>query len=331
MEPNAGSNGALITADVAKSKLSIALTKANLLVQTLQNRANDLIIDDDPENMEAVQAFLKDSKWALKIVEDSHKEIKKPFFEAGKACDMAKNELTAIIEEISKPVNAKYTVVCNEIDRKKREQEEKKQREQQIKTGVEANILDFATKIAGSKTKKDLTDVERLINLEKSDSRSAKYGEWHEYAIGRYDEVLLPIIKEQKIKVDEFEKLEAKLAKENDPAKADELKSQIENKENEIAQNQVKVQEVALNQTMMPVSNEAEEVLPEVTKAGSNMVCEIVDLKTVFKKQPDLLKIELSLVDAKKLGATLRDAGAFKGQDELVIDGIKFKIEKRWK
>jgi len=173
MEPNAGSNGALITADVAKSKLSIALTKANLLVQTLQNRANDLIIDDDPENMEAVQAFLKDSKWALKIVEDSHKEIKKPFFEAGKACDMAKNELTAIIEEISKPVNAKYTVVCNEIDRKKREQEEKKQREQQIKTGVEANILDFATKIAGSKTKKDLTDVERLINLEKSDSRSA--------------------------------------------------------------------------------------------------------------------------------------------------------------
>lgn len=321
----------LITVDAAKIQLSIALTKMNLLVQTLQTRADKLIIDDDPEHMEEVQVFLKDSKSALKIVDDSHKEIKKPFFEAGKACDAAKNDLTGIIEGILKPVNVKYTAVCNEIDRKKQEAAQKKAKEEGIKTGVEANILDFATRIAGCKTKKDLTEVESIINLEKSPSRATKYGEWHEYAINRYNDTLLPIIKDQKVKVDEFEKLAAALAKENDPTKADELQTKIDAKENEIIQNQVKVQESALNQVTPASTNEVEEILPDLTKAGSNMEVEIVDLKLVFKKHPELLNIELKKIDTKKLGATLRDAGAFKGFDELVFDGIKFKIEKRWK
>lgn len=331
METNAGNNGVLITTDAVKSRLSIALTKASLLIQTLQSRADALVINEDPENLEETSSFLKDTKYALKIVEDAHKEIKKPFFEAGKACDAAKNELVALIEGISKPVNSKYTAVCNEIDRKKREEAEKEQKRQKIYAGVEANILDFATKIAGAKTKKDLVDIEKLINLEKGPSRAAKYGEWHEYAIVRYNEALLPILKDQKVKVEEYEALESKLAEENNPEEADRLKQQLETKENQILQNQVKVQEEALNQQNMAPVLEVTEVLPDLTKAGSTMVVEIVDLKTVFKKHPELLSIELRTADAKKLGSTLRDAGAFKNEDELVFDGLKFKIEKRWK
>ena len=332
-EQNAGNNEnkALITIDAAKTRISIELTKVGLLIQTIQNTANDLVVNEEPENMAAVAEFLQGIKKAEKVIDETHTEVKKPYFEAGKACDNAKRELLAMITEISAPIKAKYTSVCNEIDRKKQEAEAKKQREQQIKAGVEGNILDFATRIAGCKTKKALTEVESLINLEKSPSRASKYGDLHEFAINRYNEALLPIIKDQKGKVEEFEKLEAQLSKENNPEKADELKDLMAQKENEIVQNQVKVQENALNQQSMPVSNEAEEILPDLTKAGSNMEVEIVDLKLVFKKHPELLKIELNKIDTKKLGATLRDAGAFNGKDELIFDGIKFKIEKRWK
>lgn len=320
-----------MTIDVAKTRMSIELTKVGLLIQTIQNSANDLIINEDPDNLKTVGDFLQSIKKAENIITAAHSEIKKPYFEAGKACDNAKNELLAMLTEISTPIKGKFTTICNDIDRKKREAAEKKAKDEQIKTGVEANVLDFSTRIAGCKTKKELTDIESIINLEKSPSRASKYGEWHEYAIGRYNEMLLPIIKDQKIKVEEFEKLEAKLKKEDNPEKADELKVQIENKENEIIQNQVKVQEAALNQLTPSSTSEVEEILPDVTKAGSNMEVEIVDLKLVFKKHPELLSIELKKVDTKKLGATLRDAGAFKGEDELVFDGIKFKIEKRWK
>lgn len=331
-EQNAGNiQQALMTIDAAKTRISIELTKVGLLIQAIQTQANELIVNEDEENLKKTSEFLQATKKAENVISDAHSEIKKPYFLAGQACDKAKNELLAMITEITAPIKAKYKSVNDEIDRKKQVLAEKKKREEQIKTGVEGNILDFATRIAGCKTKKALTEVESLINLEKSPSRATKYGEWHEHAINRYNEVLLPIIKDQKIKVEEFEKLGVQLAQENNPENADKLQQQLDAKENEIIQNQVKVQETALNQQSMPTSNEVEEILPDITKAGSNMEVEIVDLKMVFKKHPELLKIELNKIDTKKLGTTLRDAGAFKGQDELIFDGIKFKIEKRWK
>lgn len=331
MEQNAGNNGALLTLDTAKSKLSVALTKANLLIQTLQTRKDSLILNDEPENLEQVKLFITDKKKAEKIIDDNHKVIKKPYFDAGKAADTAKNDMLVLIGEIGNSVEAWYKKTCDEIDRKQREADEKKQREIQIKSGVEANILDFSTKIAACKTKKELTDVERLINLEKSESRGSKYAELHEFAINRYNEVLLPIIKDQKIKVDEYEKLQEELKKADNPEKADELRIKLEEKDNEITQNQIKVQETALNQQLIPNNTEPELILPDLTSAGSNMTCEIIDLKKVFTKHPELLKIELKLVETKKVGSMLRDAGNFDANGELVFDGIKFKIEKKWR
>lgn len=330
MEQNAGNNQ-LITVDTAKSKMSIELTKANLLIQTIQNRASSLVFNEDQESLDEIKKFLADTGGAEKIIEETHKAVKKPYFDAGKAVDAAKNDLVGLISGIAGPVKIKFNTLCNEIDRKEREKKDKEAKRQSILTGVESNILAFSTSIAGCKIKKELTDVERLINLEKSPSRKEKYGELHEFAIERYDTVLLPIIKDQKKKVDEYEKLQEQLAKENNAIRADQIKAQLEQKDNEITQNQVKVQEQALNQQVIPGSDSVQEILPEITKAGSNMVCEIMDLKTVFKKHPELLNIDLKLLETKKLGSTLRDAGAFKGEEELVFDGIKFKIERKWK
>jgi hypothetical protein len=331
-EQNAGNNQ-LITVDAAKTLMSVGLTKANLLVQTIASRASSLVINEDPENLEAVSKLLADVRAAKKSVEETHKEVKKPYFDAGKAVDTAKNDMIAAIDSAIGDVGDRYNKVMAEIERRKQEAEAKKQKDAQIKAGIEANILDFSTKIAACKTRKDLTDVERLINLEKSPGRATKYGEWHEFAIERYNTALLPVIKDQKEKVDEYERLEEerKAAEaENDPVKMEEIAAKMEEKGNEIIQNQVKVQEAALN-SVVPSSTAVEEILPDITKAGSTIICEIIDEKTVYKKHRELLSVELKLSDAKKLATTLRDAGAFKGQDVLEFDGMRFTIEKRYK
>lgn len=332
-EQNAGNNGQLITVDAAKTQMSVALTKMNLLVQAIATRVSQLELNENPENLEAASKIMADSRAAKKIVEDSHKEIKKPYFEAGKAVDAAKNEMVSAIDTAIGDLPDRYNKIMADIERRKQEAEAKKLRDAQIKSGIESNILEFSTKIASCKTKKELTDVERLINLEKGPSRAQKYGEWHEFAIERYNAALLPVIKDQKIKVEEYERLEEQIkAAEaaNDPLKMDELNEKLAEKENEIIQNQVKVQEEALK-SIVPVNEYAEEVLPDVTKSGSNIVCEIVDEKIVFKKHRELLNVELRASDAKKLATTLRDAGAFQGKDELIFDGMKFTIERRYK
>lgn len=319
-----------VTPEVVKQHLSIALTKATLTVQGFQDEADSLIFNDDPENLEQISAFLQKRENMDKVIDTEHEIQKKPYLEGGRACDTAKKDMKLMISTVADPVQQKYTELCNEIDRKKREKEAKEAADSAIKTGIENNVLDFSQKIASCQSKEELTSVERLINLEKSPTRASKYGEFHQEAIKRYDEVLIPILKDQKTKIDEKEKLEAALQKETDPEKHDELKTQLEEKENEIIQNQVKVQEGALSQ-QAAATEEPEVVLPSIKTKRTDIVPEIVDMALVFKKYPELLSIELKIAEAKKMGQTLKDAGAFNGKDELKVNGIKFTIKKQWK
>lgn len=322
-------NGLIVlNSDTAKHKMAIALTQQQLIMQNLSDEAATIILNED--NLETMAAFLKKVKTAEKAVEEEHERIKKPYWDSGKACDTAKKDLMGNLSAISSPVAVAYKRICDEIAERKRQNELRAEKEKQIKLGVESNIMEFSTKIAACNTRQQLTDIERLINLEKSPSRSQKYGDLHEFAIKMYDERLLPLLKDQKVKIDEKEALENKLKAETDPSKYDELISQLELKQNEITQNQVKVQEQALSQPLA-TTQVAEEIFPEVKQSGGNMLCEIVDEKKVFTKHRELLNVELRIKDAQKLAYTLRDAGAFGENKELVIDGLKFTIEKRWK
>lgn len=322
-------NGLIVlNSDTAKHKMAIALTKQELVMQNLSDEGAAIVLNED--NLEIMAAFLKKVKTAEKAVDDEHERIKKPYWDSGKACDTAKKDLLGNLSSISSPVATAYKRICDEIDERKRQATLKIERDNQIKLGVESNIMDFSTKIAACNTRQQLTDVERLINLEKSPSRSQKYGDLHEFAIKTYDERLLPLLKDQKVKIDEKEELERRLKAEQNPEKYDELQKKLDEKENEIIQNQVKVQEQALSQPIAPTVV-AEEVFPDLKQSGGNMLCEIVDEKKVFTKHRELLNVELRVKDAQKLAYTLRDAGAFGENKELIIDGLKFTIEKRWK
>ena len=141
--------------------------------------------------------------------------------------------------------------------------------------------------------------------------------------------MLLPILTDQKTKIEEKEKLEKQLEKATDPEKHEEIKAKLEEKENEIIQNQVAVQEQALNQESSSVI-EPEVIMPDVKVRRTDIVCEIVDLELAFKKSRDLLNIELKVAEAKKIGKILQDAGSFGSKEELISNGIKYTIKKQW-
>jgi len=318
-----------VTTEAAKQKMMIALTKFSLSTQKMQDEADSLVFNEDQESLDSIRSFIDKTKKAEKTVEDEHKVGKEPFLSAGKAWDTAKKDLLGVISDIKTPILTKYTSLCNEIDRKKREEIQKEERKKQILAGIEANILTYSQKIADCTSKKELTKVESLINLEKSESRASKYGDYHPKAIERFNEVLLPIIRDQKAKLDEKERLKNELKDTTDPEKFDELKEKLEEKENEILQNKVEVQENALT----PLQNEPiepEYVAPSIKAKRSDIIAEIVDINLVFKKNRELLNIELKVAEAKKIGNTLKSAGAFGDKDEITVDGIKYTIKKQW-
>lgn len=318
-----------ITQDAVKQKISIALTKATISIQAMQDEADSLVVNDEPENLTKVAEFLAKVKKADSIIDKEHETGKKPYLEGGRMWDAAKKDLLSATAAVKNPIQEKYTAVCNEIDRKKREAEQKRAAEKQILEGIESNVLSFSQQIASCQTRADLNAVERLINLEKSPNRASKYGDFHQKAITRYDEVLLPILKDQKVKIDEKEELEKQLQSVTDAAKHEEISQQLEEKQNEIIQNQVKVQEQALLQEQ-PGVQEVEVIMPTIKTKRTDIVCEIVDMALVFKKTPALLNIELKVIEAKKQGQLLKDAGAFGDKDELIVNGIKYTIKKSW-
>lgn len=317
----------VITPDVAKQKLAIELTKISLPIQKMQDEADSLVFNED--NLPVIGEFIGKMKKAEKAIEDAHKLGKEPFLEGGRAWDAAKKDILSLIAAVKSPVTVKHTEMCNEIDRRNREAEAKKEAEKKIKDGIESNVMEFSGKIAACTTKTELTNVERSINLEKSPSRAGKYGDFHQLAIDRYDEILIPILKDQKKKIDEKDELEAKLSKAENPLDHEALKEKLEEKQNEIIQNSVKVQEQALLQPTISVI-EPEVIVTEVKAKRTDIVVELVDVAAAFKKQSDLLNIELKVSEAKKLGKVLQDSGAFGISEEIIVNGIKYTIKKSW-
>jgi hypothetical protein len=235
-----------------------------------------------------------------------------------------------LTDDIRRPLKAKYELLLAAIASRKRVAEEKRASDLAILKGIEDNVIDFSNKIVQAVTRKQLTDVESLINLEKSPSRAKKYGEFHEKAVQRYEEVLIPIIKDQKKKVEQIEALNKQVEqaeKDNDPEKMDALTEKIDDLSNEMLQNQATVQESALNQAPIELS-QAEEVFPEIRTKRTNYSFEIVDVDTAFKKAKNLLEISLNKEAVKIVLNTLKETGAFDDKDEVVVNGIKYIATK---
>lgn len=314
----------LISPQLVQLKINGELTKKKLSVIDLEQRALKLVKNED--NLKIMADLLKDLKSIDDLAEEVHKKVKAPYWDAGKACDAGKKLVLDATAAIRGTFQPQYDKLLKDVADRKKKADLKIATDAGIQKGIEDNVITFSNMVVNAITRKALTEVESRINLEKSPNRATKYGEFHQKAIERYDAVLLPIIKDQKAKVEVLEGLNKRLLEaeaNNDPDSMDVLMEKIDDVSNEILQNHAVLQEAALNQDSFPVI-EATEVLPEFKTKRTNYSMEIADVEVAFKKARKLLEFAVNKEEAKKVLEELKGKNAFEGKDEVIVDGIKY-------
>lgn len=322
---------AAITPAQAKTKLSLALTNAEFILNIMQKQASEIVVNED--HLEVTKLLLDKFVKARSMVDAAHKKEKEPYLQGGKAIDAAKNETLIQILAIEDPLRLKYNKVCGDVAQRQREQQEEMNREKAILDGIESNVMEFSQRIAQCTTNDELLGIERIINRQKAQDMAAKYGKHHAFAIERFDTVLLPILRDQKVKVKKLAELDNKLnlaAEEGDIDKLEELTVAKENVEQEIQHNQAKVQDAAIMSGGF-VAPTHEVIHTTIPKGGrTEYEIEIIDLHVAFKKAPHLLNVELKLSDAKIIARTLDEAGTLSMNTPLVVNGIKYTKVKKY-
>ena len=135
-------------------------------------------------------------------------------------------------------------------------------------------------------------------------------------------------IKEQKDLVKELERvtLEQKQALEDgDDEKVQELLGKSEILEAKIEENTILVQETASKSVIL-----TEIVAPEIDMPNTRRKSwkfEIVDVKEVMKKRPELLDVSLNHKAVNEVLRTMKDTGVLNGKTELILNGIRFFID----
>lgn len=323
-EDNKSTLPVLITAKFVELKINTEVTKQKLSLADLEKRALEVVKNED--NLKVMADMLKDLKAIEDAAEAVHASVKKPYWDAGKACDNGKKLVLDQTARIRTMFKADYDKLLAAVAERKRLAALKEAQDKAILQGIEDNVINFSNRIIAAVSRKALTDVESLINLQKSPSMAKKYGEFHQKAIERYDAVLIPIIKDQKAKVEQLEGLNTKLLEaeaNNDPDTMDLLNEKIDTISNEILQNHAVIQEAALNQDSFPIT-EATEVLPDFKVKRTNYSMEIADVEVALKKARDLLEISINKEAAKMVLEKLKTDKAFEGKDEVIVNGIKY-------
>lgn len=322
----------VLTTDKAKAAITLELTRQELAWQSLQSEGDTLLFNEDQESIDAAKMFLNKLKKVGNAIDSAHEKGKAPAWKECTTWDEARRSFVSILKEIETPLAVRFRTLCNTVERKRVEKAEKEAKDTAIRQGVESNILTFASRIAEAKTFKELTLIESSINLQKTDSAKAKYGDLHGEAIALYDAKLLPLLKDQKEKVRELEKNAEDLKKAE--AKGDgEALSQLQDKaailEDGMQENKVRVQETALG-VNFAVPKVVETIAPTVKARRTTIKAKIVDMETAIKKSLDLLVIELDQEKAKAVAKTLSDAGTFLKAEFIIVNGIEYRVEKTY-
>lgn len=302
----------------AKFNLALAQNK----FQILQTKADSLVYNED--NLNEIQEFLKQLKLVVKAVENTHKEGKAEALQIGRNWDNAKNTFLSQIEAIESKPKIEYDRICREIEQKRQEQEKERQRVLAIKNGIETNALNFAQRIANCKKSEELTNLERIINLEKG--KKEKYQEFIDNAVERYNE-LNNLLAEQKVEVKKLEKLEQETIeaeKTQNDEKLLELSEQKEQIETKIEEQKIVVQETAISQTLNDIFEVAEVVLPTVKAKRTTWDFELIDTKEASRKCPELLEITLKKDKVKDVLRTIKETNQLEGKTEYILNGIRY-------
>lgn len=314
----------VLTPEIVKSKLQIALTKAEQSIQALHNAESELVYNED--NLELIKRFVDSCKAAEKVVDEERIKMKEPYLKGGRAVDdgakLVSNELNAIKVK----ANEEYQRICRDVERRRQEAEREQQRVAGIRSAMDEFKIAYSVKIADAKTSKELVDIERRINLETANK--TKYQEFLPEFVEDC-KAIRSLLTGQKEKVREIEELErqANLAAQNgSDEQILEIMEKKEALESEIAETRINVQETASQQATKPTET-ATVIIPMIPKGGRRL-CKwvLVDEKAATKKG------WTTVVPNKELIDKYLDENRDKILDEtgFVEGGVKFFVEKRF-
>jgi hypothetical protein len=314
---------ALITAGAVQLRMTAEVAKSQLTLPELEKRA--LAIVRNRDSLKIAADLLKDIETGEELAEGAFKEVKQPFWDAGKACDAGKKLVFGEFDRIKGMVLGWYSKELATLAEEKRQADVKAAQKKAILKDIQDKMFNFSNLIIAAVTKKQLTDVESRINLERSASRAKKYGDYHALAVERFDS-LLPIIRNLKVTVEALEKLKVERLETmatDQIQKVDELNVRIVEKSTEILRNHGLVQASTLRQDNLPVL-EAEEIFPDFKTNRTNYSYEIANVDLALKRSRDLLEIVVDKKACKIIKDKLVAEGAFVGKDEVIYNGIKF-------
>lgn len=313
-----------LSLEVVKSNFNIELQKNKY--SELQKKMNSIVVSED--NIEKVGELLTEFRKLYEVVKSVHKEKKKPFWDAGILYDTAKKDYDKLLNDLYSPLHNRYSKVVQEVEWRRKKEQAERDRKATIKNGIESNIMTFSAKIASCETSQDLIEIERKINLEGGAAQAkTKYMEFLEEYQTRL-KGLSTLIKDQKAKIKEIEKLQAKVAKLDDEYEQQELMEKIENINIAIDENKIRVQEDAVESATAVDVVEAVTMFPDVSARRSTWSYEVEDIKELQKKLPHLVKLVPDEEKIKELLKTKKTDGSLDGKDEVRYFGIKFYKKK---
>ncbi|MEO5991320.1 MAG: hypothetical protein ABIP68_06755 [Ferruginibacter sp.] len=280
------------------------------------------------DNLDEIKAFIESTRKVEKEIEKVHKEGKAEALEIGRKWDGAKNEFLKIVADLKTPIQNKYSEICLDVAKRQQQQEQERQRVADIKNGIEQNAISFAKQIAEAETSETLTNIERMVNLEKG--KANKYMEFHEDAVKRFNE-LNKILADQKVTVRQLEenlRKQKEAEKANDDAALLKLREQQELQQAKIEEVKVVVQEAAINQSINDTAEVVEVILTTVKAKRTTWKYRLVDIKKTLKEMNGWVNLEL---DEAKVDDYLKAkrAEGITG-DKFTFAGVEFYEEKTY-
>lgn len=313
--------------EVVKMKINTGMTKAGIVLQELHDMESRLVYNSDGlESMSELCAIIKKGK---KIIDEVHKAEKAPAKAVCDSCDEAKRIAYKEFDEILNRVLPRMEAINNEENRKKREAIESDNKRKEIRVAIAHFLENYSQQIANCNNFDGLRAVENRVNLEKANK--SKYGDLYEEAKTAFIELTNGISRQkevikQKEALDQ-QLLDAKMNKDDESAikimeEQDHLAAVIED-------NKVKIQEAAISMVVNQKSDEVDHIYNTLDAKRKYWKWEVVNIDETVKKMKSWTKIE---PDEEKIDDFLKaskDTWSKERKDEIVMNGIRFYLDKK--
>src|SRR5258707_4278521 len=277
----------VVDKDLAKAKINLVLTTAQLSIQALQDKVDSLVYNED--NLAEINETIAAIKKVEKKVEDANKEGKAPSLAEGRAWDAAKNDLGGLLATIRSKPDKEYTKLCQAVEARKRAAKIEDDRKAGIEALLTTTILGFSQEITACKTSTELVSIQARINAEQG--KKSAYQEYLPSLVERCAE-LNPLLKEQKEAIKQWEGLEKDTQTAIETGN-DELLLEIEGKKEEIGgkihETRIRVEEQAINSSIRHSGGGFTQTFSEVKSKSRTWKYEVKDIQGLYKKCPGLL------------------------------------------